>query len=110
MSDQEEPGNAEGLETAKNVVAPSALPDRVSSTTKRLVVIALVLAAGTFIVRRHEPARSYRWHRVESPDGKFAIDFPGAPGSRQEPITSVAEGKFTTYNLSEKVGENAAYG
>jgi hypothetical protein len=98
------------VETGRNMLTPGALPDRVSPTTKRLVVIVLVLAVGTFIVRRHEPTRSYQWLRVESPDGKFAIDFPGAPGSRQEPITSVAGGKITTYNLSEKVGENAAYG
>ena len=98
------------METATNVVGSGALPDRVSSTTKRLIVIALVLAVGTLIVIRHEPTRSYQWQRVESPDGKFAIDFPGSPGSRQGPITSVAGDKFATYNLSERVGENAAYG
>jgi hypothetical protein len=110
MRDQERPGNAEGMERKGNGIAPSALTGRVSATTKRLAVIVLVLAVGTLIVRRHEPNGSYQWQRVESPDGKFAIDFPGAPGSRQEPITSVTGGKFTTYNLSEKVGENGAYG
>jgi hypothetical protein len=98
------------MESARNMVAPSTMPARVSSTTKRLAVIVLALAVGTFVVRRHEPTRSYQWQRVESPDGKFAIEFPGAPGSRQEPVTSVTGGKFTTYNLSERVGENAAYG
>lgn len=100
----------EGMETPRNAVASGALPDRVGSTTKRLVVIVLVLAVGTLIVRRHEPSRSYQWHRVDAPDGKFAIEFPGAAGNRQEPITSVTGGKFTTYNFSERVGENAAYG
>ena len=100
----------EETETATNVVGSGALPDRVSSTTKRLIVIALVLAVGTLIVIRHEPTRSYQWQRVESPDGKFALEFPGAAGNRDEPITSVTGGKFTTYSLSERVGENAAYG
>jgi hypothetical protein len=109
MRGPERPGNAEGMESARNTVAPSALPDRVSSTTKRLVLLVLILAVGAFYVTRHEPTRSYQWQRVESPDGKFAIEFPGAQGSRQDPITSVTGGKFTTYNLSERVG-NAAYG
>jgi len=98
------------METAKSMVTPGVLPDRVSPTTKRLLVILLVLVAGTFIVTRHEPTRSYQWQRVESPDGKFAIEFPGVAGNRQALTSSVAGGTFTTYNLSEKVDENAAYG
>ena len=100
----------EEMEAENHIVTSGALPGRGSPTAKRLAVIGLVLVVGTIVVWRQEPTRAYQWQRVESPDGKFAIELPRIPGSRLEPVSSAAGGKFTTYSLSEKIDDNAAYG
>ena len=73
-----------------------------------VVVIGLALSA--VVVVRHERARAYQWHRVESPDGTFAVEFPGIPVSRDEPTTSDAGDTFTAHSLNTRASEHAAYG
>jgi hypothetical protein len=71
-------------------------------------LIALPLAA--WFLARGQQLHPYHWQRFESPDGKFTVDFPGTPVSRDGPITSGTGVAYISHSLAARASEHAAYG